>query len=773
MSDWDSDSDSDSGRFVYRASAKPKPAARSVSSSDTESDDEPHDHAPKKRRASCAPSTSDQAASSTPCHPTAASEQAAFVVAHLKHLLPEVASEEADDALEFDQKVWPAGWEPKDSRVHVGASTEQLFASNRPVIPYVDLAKAADVENLRGTRGASGSGFGEDERDPFDGCTHLAHKSNRETRTLVFCINNAEAIMGPVLMRTGAFPLTPQQRLFIGLEIVGGIDEDVTISVRKHKKPAWKAKDALTQTIEAGTRPPLRFWTVPTGCGKTAMAICTYMTKLCNPTLWQATLASWRKTIYRRRAGVNLGLCNGPSLETSELARVVIVYAPLNVMQQWQREAESVRAAMVAEKGCDFLIWYGVRVLQTKKKGRESIKMSLGRAHKLDKPLLWIVPLETTSIPQTIRSDPELFYATKIIDEATVSCEARSDEPESQPLEIAILQATVGRLEKVSWGAPRHPVRVAFGGNFDPTRLYHSLQFACCSIANWQRQSLWQGIAPLMPSVEQFVVRTPFKTLAGHASGSDLNLSGLDEVISSMLKQSMRLGVQLDNRTRMDLLDRCKRMLAVSRDETIVGRLRASIDDAEAQRTALGHAVEFEHERLALGVFVRLFTKLVDAMDGDTPPECPFDLDVIPQDKIGLAKCCSCMLNIDNIEYCTRCPNCRKPDFGVADVLGFSEAIAMVADASASAETQAARKAARKAQIEEEEAAKARRLVEEAARSIGDDELLVTRLHRLSDKVWTVPSNPALQRTSHFCVFLVGRRSWPTCTSTCRTRSTA
>ena len=378
-------------------------------------------------------------------------------------------------------------------------------------------------------------------------------------------------------------------------------------------------------------------------------------------------------------------------------------------------------------------VWDWKKKLKRKaKKDDVSIDRTMGEAHALKKPLLWIVRAETGSVKNTIRSDPHIHYVARINDEATSPCEPRDSAPESQALFYISLQAAMQRLKDSTYGAPRHALRLALHGrNFDPGRRDHSAKFAQASTPHWQRKLLWMGISHLMPGIHRYNVKVSFKTLAGRVTGSDLNLTGLDQLLSSMMNLRKVGGTALDDDTRLQLLERCKQLLTFG-EGGIGTRLETAIKDADEQIIALGKSAAFDNERAALRTFIRMFDNLREAIECDPPPEDPMDLEPIPKGKMIMLRCCSQIMNKDNVQYCfNRCPNCRHP-MDENSGIGLEAAVEMVDDAAASA-------AANAKQVEERMRQRAAQEAEEAiekealrAKALGNDEVLSTRLQDLT-----------------------------------------
>ena len=618
-----------------------------------------------------------------------------FILDKLEGIKEEVSLLESEDNAEFLRKEWGDAYHPNQSRLSAGDNLEQLFARNKKFISFSEYAEAADVNNLRGSRG--------NQREKF------AVWSNKETRTLDFCIEHAADLMFLVQSDTNDFALTPEQRLAIGYELVSGIDKTVQIGVRNLLKEKWNSRDIAWQRINEHTKPAFSFWNAPTGTGKTVMAIVSTMTQICNPTIWAAVQSSWKKNVDAKGYSNGLGTIAGRSLEEMiegldldgeeefPLARVVIAFVPDTVLGQWIETANSVKEGMKREFNYDFEVWVKVGKLKKRqKKFPNGVDCNMAAAHALGRPILWLVRAEPESVTNTIRSHPNISYVTRIYDEGTQNCEPRSHGEESLPLKCMFLQADVSRLTDMTHGVPRHPVRIALNNdNFNPSNRLHSAVFVISSLPSWLRKLIWMGMCKQMPSgIRQYSLGVRFKTLAGLISGSDLNLTGLDALLSKFLDCTGVGGGYMSADVRIDLLARCKLMLTkppdsdADVDDGIVTRLKNARDEhiRAANALAATNNPTFDQERRALGVFRRLFDQLLLVLDREEGDEleCPVDKEPIPPGKMVILKCCSNIMNKDNMCRCYgRCPQCRAP---MEDVLEVDEATSLIDDAAAQTE---------------------------------------------------------------------------------------
>jgi hypothetical protein len=270
-----------------------------------------------------------------------------YVLNKLKAMREEVQMFENEDNDNFERvNVWTPGYDPMQSRVHVGSTLDQLLKRDDGLLTYAEYAQAGDVANLQGSRG------GGEDGDFF------LHSTNRETRTLDFCIENAEYLMSLVPPSTSKFPFTPEQRLVIGYNSILSIDVDIEIAVRKASKYGWREKDVAYERAGRNEISRFSFWTIATGNGKTVMAITAMMTRCCNPEIWKDVNNKFPMLLNGILQSRNaFGYYEGPSIAKHELARVVIAFVPDNVLNQWYETALEVAKAMQQTFGYSFEVW--------------------------------------------------------------------------------------------------------------------------------------------------------------------------------------------------------------------------------------------------------------------------------------------------------------------------------------------------------------------------------------------------------------------------------
>ena len=104
-------------------------------------------------------------------------------------------------------------------------------------------------------------------------------------------------------------------------------------------------------------------------------------------------------------------------------------------------------------------------------------------AYQSGKPVLWVLPMEADSM-KSVRQYPDIGYAVRIFDELNMTMRTRYDQLESTPCFNYVTQATIESLEKATDGNPRHPMRLAFGDNYQPiSKAKEAMSHSNCTLA--------------------------------------------------------------------------------------------------------------------------------------------------------------------------------------------------------------------------------------------------------------------------------------------------
>ena len=193
------------------------------------------------------------------------------------------------------------------------------------------------------------------------------------------------------------------------------------------------------------------------------MAVMAALSLLCHREGWDNLKASYADLLKARVREKDSGLLKMDGIGEPKLARLAIIFVPNTMLTHWVRTAQSAVFGVKETFGAhtDVLVWRGLH--------REH---SVRDAYQSGKPVLWILPMESDSI-KAIRTTPEIGYAVCIFDELNAKMKTRYDQPESTALFYYITQATIESLQSSTEGNPRHPLRLAFGDNYQPVRDLH------------------------------------------------------------------------------------------------------------------------------------------------------------------------------------------------------------------------------------------------------------------------------------------------------------
>ena len=297
------------------------------------------------------------------------------------------------------------------------------------------------------------------------------------------------------------------------------------------------------------------------------------MTQVVHPVLWQRLLDGWRTWASRNTFHADLGLSRAESSEGQELTRVVVAVIPEHLMDQWNKTAEAVAAAMMKEMGKTFLLWIGTgKLVRASKHHPGGTDRTLKEAHewctKHNRAILWVVPACTKSAKQTVRAQPHLTIPFRIYDDPGGDrTEPRSHLPESHVLKNVIAQATITRLKDCTHNQPQHPLRKALDGwRFDPERPWHAAVFHTLTAPDWLRLLVAKGMAPTMPSgIRKSSLKVRLQSLAARVNKTDLNITSLSELLEAMLSNANTNRV-LSADVRRTFLKRCRRILGAPPD---------------------------------------------------------------------------------------------------------------------------------------------------------------------------------------------------------------
>jgi len=623
-----------------------------------------------------------------------------------------VHARQAEDNAAYNEKRLP------DWRTCEGVQTargvrsiEDLMNSDAEMISYEAFADMSHHESMLSTLGAGGLGW----NDTF------LRWSNYNVVTFEHMYHKMDELLAPVISETELFALRPEQRLAIA-EALARYPQEMHCKVNRLSSSYNVAINPIG--LPPGTRPTIKIVNYCTGNGKTLMAMTIAMTEVCDPGLWQQCRDSWKRQIWTNSTMENLGLVECPHLDEQEMARVVIAFIPEQLLDQWEKTARALNEAMVREKGVGFEIWRGLSVLKRKSNHEAGRTRTLRAAHEHTKQtgraMLWLVPAKTAAAWQTLRDAPELAFPTRIYDEMSTSTEPRNAARESRPLRNIICQATVERLEKATAGQPRHPLRLALQHEvYNSTNEKHAAIFHMLSAPDWLRLLVCRGMGPTMPSgLRKLHLKIRVQSLAGNILKSDLTITGLDELLKTMLRNVG--GDCLTPGEHKNMIERCHRLLgnvdapgaaaAEEDDRPMYEKLKAAekeVSDDYDSRPPEPKPQDYPNnnipqqvwddyqpifrEKRALNAMRRMFERLAESVCMDPPPECPIGLDPIPPEHVALFPCCTNVFDRRNKDCLSDlCPMCRAPLTGgllvasnALDVLQGKSAAAKKAPAAA------------------------------------------------------------------------------------------
>ena len=568
-------------------------------------------------------------------------------------------------------------------------NVSDLIKSDVNYIPYSSFADMLHRENQLSTLGGT---------DPM--ATLFLRHSNKELKTFDYVERHLEDMLEHVVRTTRDFAFSPAQRVVVGYWL-----SHFPFELHARVRAAGMAVRASHQVgLPPNTRPSLTVLNLPTGSGKTALAILMAMTEVCDPALWQGLTASWRERVWLSASIGETGLTNCVSLEDGVLARVVIAYVPAQLSNQWKYAADLVNDALHREKGYGFTIWTGQGATKT-------LTLAHKRANATGVPILWIVAHTPEAVMHTLRQSPFITFATKIYDECSTTQEPPANAPEARAVSTLILQATISRLS-----SDRNSIvaKLVLGGErFNLRNARHAAFMHMLTLPNWLTHMLSNDMARVMPrGIQRVGMKVHVQSLSGQMLNSDLTITSMDDLLKAAMTSAG--GENTLNKEEYDhLLVQCVEILgtnstreaaatdaaatvappappstggtdATGDGTSIHARLLAAKANAEAAAAALPapapkphrHAPEEElaewwsgHEerervrkkRLAFGATTRLFGALAKAIDPANRAECPIGLDEIPPEHCGVLWCCSTCFDVRNRKYFRdKCPVCNQ-----------------------------------------------------------------------------------------------------------------
>ena len=516
---------------------------------------------------------------------------------------------------------------------------------------------------------------------------YVSEESNKDLEVAKHIHANVPELLKKIPHRCRDFDLLSEQRLAIAsiidpLPVETWTNLKIPRSSMEQLTPPGCRKQEFCEKyyLERNRLPMFTVADLSTGSGKTIMAIMAALIMLVDVERWANMKKEFKDILYSRRREQYSGLVSGTGIESMCLARLCICYVPGTVVTHWYRTAESAIFGIRETFGADTKVnlWKG-----------KSTHHSIRAAYELDQPVLWILPMEASSLDVELKF-PECVYPVRIMDELNVKMQKKYQGEMSSPLFTYIVrsslhtevlslfrrmfasvlctqtQATIGALQTCTRGMPRHPIRRAFGDNFVSTKdihtdlltgnykrvevaLDHLCKISHFAMAKFVRLAVSKGIQRNMPSgLHIYRLKMRVSTIANIVTGSVMDLS-FPELVAQMLvginaewkdriKEIFNKAVVLDSAQVLDDID------------NIVERIEpTNLQDHTAKQ-----------------FIMRLAIKLREIFEG-TLPDDPVTLEPIPRENLCLLRCCTGVIDKNTLPMLTsrnlgnRCPLCRSP----------------------------------------------------------------------------------------------------------------
>jgi hypothetical protein len=223
-------------------------------------------------------------------------------------------------------------------------------------------------------------------------------------------------------------------------------------------------------------------------------------------------------------------------------------------------------------------------------------------------------------------------------------------------------QATLEALTNATHGTPRHPLRLALGGNFEPmtkvhqhmcnsnyptvqSALNHLCKMRMFAPPEFVRRVVADGVKHKMPAgivVQRVLIR--MGTLAAIETGTEM-------VEMSFADLALRImGTHVSFGYREKIRDIFTKAEAFSSEE-ILSKVEQVCSEIQVHSIA---------ENTAKQAVLRLQERLSTMLTGKLP-ECPITMEPIPKGRVRILGCCTCVIDSDSLPGCKgRCPLCRS-----------------------------------------------------------------------------------------------------------------
>lgn len=428
------------------------------------------------------------------------------------------------------------------------------------------------------------------------------------------------------------------------------------------------------------------------------MAIMAALSLLCNGSRWVDLQGSYKGILRDRQMQPGCGLLQGPSIGASKLARLAIVLAPGSLVDHWHKTAQSCVAGAKDAFGADvdILVWKGDL-------SRNSIKA----AYDSGAAVIWILRNDVNA-QRAFEKTPEIAVAACIDDELCSHSSPKWDAQRSVVVHRYLTQATLELLTNATVGHPRHPLRLAFNGNFErPGRMR-----GCMTGRDYKGVSHLLGVAAKLrlfssPDFLRKLVAEEVQQMM------PVGLNVYSVTLRAGTLSSMVTGAGVVRMTLQELVSR----MMVGSSELLRERISSLFGQAQLfDRVELLHTVQEELDTMPVGEpvqynaqqAVRRLRESLEKLLTGTLPTCPITLEPIEPADVVVLSCCTGLFKKESLQQCLasgggRCPLCRAP-------LGASPGAALAATEEAKAAAQAEADSESESEPEPEPAPEAKRV---------------------------------------------------------------
>ncbi len=504
-------------------------------------------------------------------------------------------------------------------------------------------------------------------------------KSNRETLTLLYAMDNAETLLRSVPAEGGRYRLTPMQRIATALMLRNPANQRVSVEMKQYKGTKGCA---AVYSQDPGQEPNFLVNNLSVASGKTWETVFATMSTIATAAGWKAAKAAYAK----QKAGGSVrpcGLTRRPPTDDQEsLCRVVVALVPPPMVKHWVDTSEKLAATFGQAA---WITWTGSAPLKRATKTEPGIKRILPEAIKLTRErkcaLFWVMEANTKSSFAATRTAPNFCLPFRVIDEGTGQkhLEPRNNDPESKYLKTIICNATLDQLIDRTTYQPKHPLKVALNGNNLNLDDYgHCALMSMLTVPSWVRLAVAQSLASMMPQgILKISMRVRVTSLAGRLNKSDMVIRSVDDLIHGLVLR--RCGTGTSPEEKRDLEDKCRAILtravpSVSIADSLMNAVAQVAQDRDAMpeitwKPLGGAAVlceddrrywrDLEHQKRVYNNMERLFKQLHEAIAGDPPPECPVTLEPIAPKNVCLCPHCAALLDREVVHRLQKCPCCR------------------------------------------------------------------------------------------------------------------